>query len=323
MKKIAIVTSGGDVPGLNACIRAIVRAAVFNDIKVCGVQRGYEGMIDGDFIDMDTCSVSNIIQRGGTILKSSRSERFKTQEGRLLAFEQLKKAEIDAVILIGGDGSLNGSHAFTASYDIPFIGIPKTIDNNVSGTDMCIGFDTATNTAMEAIDKIRDTAESHNRIYFIEVMGRDAGFIAYQTGIAIGAEAIYIPETKTDLQSLYALLEKGWNRKKSSLLVVIAEGDDAGGAYKIAAQVKEKFPEYDMAVSVLGYIQRGGSPSCADRVLASKFGVAAVDALLKGEKNIMIGEVNGKIIYTPLEKVQKRFLEMTAQSTELITLLSS
>lgn len=323
MKRVAILTSGGDVPGLNACIRAVVRASAYYKLKIIGIHRGYEGMIDGDFIELTNSTVSNIIQRGGTILKSSRSERFMTENGRLLAYKQLAKAEVDAVVLIGGDGSLSGSNIFTSSYNIPFIGIPKTIDNNVSGTDYCIGFDTATNTAMEAIDKIRDTAESHNRIYFVEVMGRDAGFIAYQTGIAIGAEAIYIPETKTDLEQLFRLLEKGWDRKKGSLIVVVAEGDEVGGAYKIAERVKDKFQNYDMAVSVLGYIQRGGSPSCADRVLASKLGIAAIDALLKGQKNIMVGEINGEIIYTPLEKVQKRFLNMTVQKMELMTILSS
>ena len=281
ISKIAVLTSGGDAPGLNACIRAVVRAAVFHNIKVIGICGGYEGMIDGDFIEMDATTVSNIIQRGGTILKSSRSERFKTPEGRESAYQQLKKEEVDAVILIGGDGSLAGSKAFIATYNIPWIGIPKTIDNDILGTDFTIGYDTATNTAMEAIDKIRDTAESHNRIYFVEVMGRDSGFIAYKTGIGVGAEAIYIPETKTDLQHLFDIFEKGWNRNKSSLIVVVAEGDEAGGAYKISEKVKEKFPQYNIAVSVLGYIQRGGSPSCTDRVLASMFGGSRYSCLVK------------------------------------------
>ena len=322
INKIAILTSGGDAPGLNACIRGIVRAAIFHSIKIVGIHRGYEGMIDGDFFEMDTTTVSNIIQRGGTILKSSRSERFKTPEGRELAFQQLKKEGIDAVVLIGGDGSLAGSQAFTSAYAIPWIGIPKTIDNDITGTDFTIGYDTATNTAMEAIDKIRDTAESHNRIYFVEVMGRDSGFIAYKTGISIGAEAIYIPETKTDLAQLFSVFEKGLGRKKSSLIVIIAEGNQAGGAFKIAEKVKEKFPQYDMAVCVLGHIQRGGSPSCSDRVLASKLGVAAINALLKGEKNIMIGEIKGEMIYTPLEKIKKKHLEITPAMTELIAVLS-
>jgi 6-phosphofructokinase 1 len=323
INKIAILTSGGDAPGLNACIRAVVRAAVFHKIKVIGIHQGYEGMIDGDFFEMDATTVSNIIQRGGTILKSSRSERFKTTEGRELAYQQLKKEGIEAVILIGGDGSLAGSKVFTSVYDIPWIGIPKTIDNDIIGTDFTIGYDTATNTAMEAIDKIRDTAESHNRVYFVEVMGRNSGFIAYKTGISVGAEAIYIPETKTDLKHLFAIFENGWKRKKSSLIVVVAEGNEAGGAFKISEKVKEKFPQYDMAVCVLGHIQRGGSPTCSDRVLASKLGVAAINALLEGERNIMIGEIKGVIIYTPLEQIIKKHLEITPAMTELINILST
>lgn len=323
IKKIAVITSGGDAPGLNACIRAVVRTAIYNGLTVVGIQYGFEGLIAGDFITMDAKSVGNIIHMGGTILKSSRSERFKTPEGRELAYQQLKKEGIEEVVLIGGDGSLAGSKAFTATYSIPWIGIPKTIDNDITGTDFTIGYDTAVNTAMEAIDKIRDSAESHNRIYFVEVMGRDSGFIAYKTGIAVGAEAIYIPETKTDLQHLFTVFEKGWNRNKSSLLVVVAEGDEAGGAYKISGKVKEKFPHYDMAVCVLGHIQRGGSPTCADRVLATNLGVAAIHALLNGEKNIMIGEINAEIIYTPLEKIGKKYLEITPSMTELINVLST
>ncbi len=323
INNIAILTSGGDAPGLNACIRAVVRASVFHNIKVTGVHRGYEGLIDGDFFEMDATTVSNIIQRGGTILKSSRSELFKTIEGRELAYRQLQKAGIDAVVLIGGDGSFAGSKAFTSTYNIPWIGIPKTIDNDISGTDFAIGFDTATNTAMEAIDKIRDTAESHNRIFFVEVMGRDAGFIAYRTGLSTGAEAICIPETKTDLAHLLTVLENGWGRKKSSLIVVVAEGNETGGAFNISNRVKEQFPQYDMAVCILGHIQRGGSPSCSDRVLASKLGVAAVHALLKGEKNIMVGEMKGEITHTPLETVAKRHLQIDPASIELINILST
>lgn len=323
INKIAILTSGGDAPGLNACIRAVVRAAVFHNLTVIGIHRGFEGMMDGDFFEMESSTVSNIIQRGGTVLKSSRSERFKTKEGRESAYQQLKKENIDAVILIGGDGSFAGSRVFTSTYNIPWIGIPKTIDNDISGTDFTIGFDTATNTAMEAIDRIRDTAESHNRIFFVEVMGRDSGYIAYRTGISSGAEAIYIPETETDLQHLFSILEKGWTRKKSSLIVVVAEGDEAGGAFKISEKVKEKFPQYDMAVCVLGHIQRGGSPTCADRTLASRLGVAAINALLNGEKNIMVGEIKGEIINTPLEKITKKHLEITPAMTELINVLST
>ena len=321
-KKIAILTSGGDAPGLNACIRAVVRASIYHNINIYGIHRGYEGLIEGDFFEMNTNDVSNIIQRGGTILKSSRSERFRTPEGRELAYQQLKKENIEAIILIGGDGSFAGSRAFSSTYDIPIIGIPKTIDNDINGTDMSIGFDTATNTAIEAIDKIRDTAESHNRIFFVEVMGRNAGFIAYHTGIGSGAEAIHIPETKTDLAHLFTVLEDGWAKKKKSMIVVVAEGDEAGNAFKLSEKVKDKFPQYDAKVSILGHMQRGGSPSCADRVLASKLGVAAVNALLEGKRNVMVGEIKNEIVYTPLEKAIKRHLDIIPSKIELMKILA-
>lgn len=323
ISKIALLTSGGDSPGLNACIRAVVRACVFHHIKVIGIHRGFEGMIDGDYFEMGPDTVSNIIQRGGTILKSSRSERFKTPDGREQAYQNLLKENIEAVILIGGDGSFVGSREFTSTYDIPWIGIPKTIDNDLSGTDLCIGFDTATNTVIEAIDKIRDTAESHSRLFFVEVMGRDAGFIAYHTGIGSGAEAICIPETKNDLENLLSVLEKGWSREKSSLIVVIAEGNEIGGAIDVSEKVKEKFPEYDMKICILGHVQRGGSPSCTDRMLASKLGVAAVNALLKGEQNIMVGEIKNEIVYTSIKDVKKRKLQITDSMLELMSILSS
>jgi 6-phosphofructokinase 1 len=323
ISRIAVLTSGGDAPGINACIRAVTKAAIFHGLQVIGIQRGYEGLIAGDFSDMDAASVDQIVQSGGTILRSSRSERFKTPEGRKAACLQLKKARIDAVIMIGGDGSIAGSAAFTASCDIPWIGIPKTIDNDVSGTDFTIGFDTAANTALQAIDKIRDTAESHNRIHFVEVMGRDAGFIAWHAGIGTGAEAIYIPETSSDLPYLYSVLEKAGRGNKRSFIVVVAEGDEAGGAYTVSEKVKERFPEYDMAVSVLGYTQRGGSPTCSDRLLATKLGVAAVNALIKGKKNAMVGEIKGSITFTPLEMVTRRQLEVTPLMTELIVMLSA
>lgn len=319
---IAVLTSGGDAPGLNACIRAITKAALYHNLKVIGIHRGYEGLIDGDFFELNAVAVNHIIQNGGTILQSSRSERFKTPEGREIAYQQLKKAGIDAVILLGGDGSLSGSAVFASTYDIPLIGIPKTIDNDIFGTDFSIGFDTATNTAMEAIDKIRDTAESHNRIYFVEVMGRDAGFLAYHAGIGTGAEAIFIPETETNLPQLYNLIEKIEEQNLHSLIVVVAEGDEMGGAYKISKKVKEHFPQLNTAVSVLGYIQRGGSPSCADRLLATRLGVAAVDALLEGRSKVMIGEIKGEIAFTPLEWVTKRQLEITPLMQELIAILA-
>ncbi len=323
ISRIAVLTSGGDAPGINACIRAVTKAALFHQFQVIGIHRGFEGMIEGDFFDMDAAKTDGILQTGGTILRSSRSERFKTPEGRETAYRQLKKAGIDAIVLIGGDGSLAGAAVFAASFGIPLIGIPKTIDNDIAGTDFSIGFDTAANTAMEAIDKIRDTAESHNRIYFVEVMGRDAGFIAWHAGIGTGAEAIYMPETETDLPHLYNVLKKVTGRNKRSFIVVVAEGDEAGGAYAVSEKVKDRFPQYDMAVCVLGHIQRGGSPSCSDRLLASRLGVAAVDALVKGEKNSMVGEVKGEIAFTPLEKITRRQLEITPFMTELVTMLST
>lgn len=323
IRKIALLTSGGDSPGLNACIRAVVRSCEFYHIQVIGIHRGFEGMIDGDSFEMNAHTVSNIIQRGGTILKSSRSERFKTPQGREQAYQNLLKEEIEAVILIGGDGSFAGCREFISTYDIPWIGIPKTIDNDLSGTDFSIGFDTATNTVIEAIDKIRDTAESHSRIFFVEVMGRDAGFLAYHTGIGSGAEAICIPETKSDLENLIQVLEKGWSRKKSSLIVVIAEGNEIGGAINISTKVKEKFPAYDMKICILGHVQRGGSPSCSDRMLASKLGVAAVAALREGRQNVLVGEIKNEIVFTSIYEVKKRKLQMTESKLQLMTILSS
>ncbi len=320
---IAVLTSGGDAPGLNACIRAVVRSALFHSIRILGVHDGYDGLIDGDFFELTSAGVGGIIQRGGTVLKSSRSDRFMTREGRQQAFDQLQRNGVQALILIGGDGSFSGARAFLAEHDIPLIAIPKTIDNDIAGTDFTIGYDTAINTAMEAIDKIRDTAESHNKIFFVEVMGRDAGFIAYRTGLGVGAEAIYIPETKTDLQHLYSVLDKGWSRKKSSIIVVVAEGDEEGGAVRISEKVGARYPQFDVRVCILGHIQRGGSPTCSDRVLASKLGVAAVHALLEGQRNIMVGEINNEIAYSPLESATKRHLQITPSMMEMMAILSS
>jgi len=299
---IAVICSGGDAPGMNAAIRAVVRTAIFNGILVKGVMRGFEGLIDGDFIDMDSTSVSNIIQLGGTILKSARSKRFLTEKGMKEAHEQLVRNNIGGVIIIGGNGSLNGAKNFTSRFKIPWVAIPKTIDNDLYGTDYCIGYDTAINTAMQAIDKIKDTAGSHDRLFFVEVMGRDAGFIALQTGIASGAEAILVPEAGMDTTRLISLLGKGWARKKSSMIVVVAEGNAEGGAFKIAKKVKEKFTHYEIGVCVLGHIQRGGSPTCLDRVLASELGVRAVEALLNGKHNVMVGEVHKETVYTTFDK---------------------
>jgi 6-phosphofructokinase 1 len=323
IKSIAVMTSGGDSPGMNAAIRAVVRAGISNGVKVYGIKRGYEGMIEGDIIPLQSNSVSNIIQRGGTILKSARSDRFRTVEGRKLAYNQLVANNIDAVVAIGGDGTFSGALQFNKEHDIPFIGIPGTIDCDLYGTDYTLGFDTAVNTVVDAIDRIRDTADSHDRLFFVEVMGRDAGYIALYSGIAGGAEAILIPESKTDELSLMKTLEKGWERNKSSMIVVVAEGDEQGGAYQIAEKVKTKFNNYDIRVSVLGHIQRGGSPSCFDRVLGSRMGVAAVEALLAGRVQIMIGVVNNHIHYTSLEKAVKHNQDIDMNLLKLGEILSS
>ena len=305
IKKIAVFTSGGDSPGMNAAIRAVVRTARYHKIDVIGIRRAYEGMIDGDFVPMQARSVSNIIQRGGTILKSGRSKRFLKKRWREIAYANLKKEKVDGVVAIGGDGTFKGALVFTKEHDIPFVGIPGTIDNDLYGTDLTLGYDTATNTAVEAIDKIRDTADSHDRCFFVEVMGRDAGFIALRSGIAGGAEAILIPEEKTDLNKLIDLLKKGKARGKTSNIVVVAEGDDAGHAFDIANKVKGKLKDFDIRVVVLGHLQRGGSPSCMDRILASRLGVASVEALMAGGRSIMVGLNHRDIVHVPFEKATK------------------
>ena len=302
LRTIAIIVSGGDAPGINAAIRAVVRTAFQNNLKVIAVDGGYDGAIEGNFTSMDVHSVSGIIHRGGTIIKTTRSEKFKSKKWRKVAYRQLQRANIDGVILIGGNGSFAGANVFTSEFDMPFIGIPKTIDNDVYGTDFSIGFDTATNTALDAIDRIRDTADSHHRLFFLEVMGRDLGFIALHCGIGAGAEAILVPEIKTNVDDLIAKLEMGWKRNKSSLIVVIAEGAVKGGVIKVAEKVKARFGHYDIRISTLGHIQRGGNPSCSDRVLASRLGYQAVKAYIYGEKNVIVGIKNNKLIYTPFAK---------------------
>ncbi len=291
---------------MNACIRAVVRSGIYNKLEVTGIMHGYEGMMDGKFIPMNSESVSGIIQRGGTILKTARSKRFMTAEGMKQAFQNLKKENIDGVVAIGGDGTFRGAVEFNKNYDLPFIGIPGTIDNDLAGTDFTLGFDTAINTVVDAVDKIRDTASSHDRLFFVEVMGRDAGSIALLSGISVGAEAILIPETKTYIENLITTLEKGWQRNKTSMIVIVAEGDEAGGAYKIAEIVKEKLIGIDTRVTVLGHIQRGGKPTCNDRVLASRLGVAAVEALISGRREEMIGIVNNEISFIPFVNAVKQ-----------------
>lgn len=322
IKRIGVYTSGGDAPGMNAAIRAAVRAGIYHGLKVIGIRRGYEGMIEGDFIKMEAHTVSNIIQRGGTILKSSRSKRFRTPAGRQQAFNRIKEAGIDGLIAIGGDGTFAGARLFSSEFNIPVVGIPGTIDNDLYGTDFTIGFDTALNTAMEAIDKIRDTADSHNRLFFIEVMGRDAGFIALNCGIAGGAEAVLIPETKTILDDIIQKLRHGWSRQKASSIIVVAEGDESGGAFKLAEAVTAEFDEYDARVVVLGHIQRGGIPTCNDRVIASRMGAAGVEALMEGLSNVMVGVINGEIVYTSFTKACKLNQEINPQLMQLVDILS-
>jgi len=305
MQKIGVFTSGGDAPGMNAAIRAVTRAALFNKIKVVGIRRGYQGMIEGDFINLKSTDVSGILQLGGTVLKTARSAEFRTPEGREKAYQQLKKAEIDAVVVIGGDGSFTGALIMSQEYDIPFVGIPGTIDNDMYGTDYTIGYDTALNTVVEAVDKIKDTARSHGRIFFVEVMGREAGLLALNSGIACGAEVILIPESNEQHEQLKKFLNKGYKNKETSGIVMVAEGDEAGGALKIAEQVRKEHPDLDVRVSILGHIQRGGRPTAKDRVNATKMGVAAIDALLDDQKSIMIGLDNEKIVHVPFNKAVK------------------
>lgn len=306
IKKIAVLTSGGDSPGMNACIRAVVRSGIFYGCEMWGIRGGYDGLIQGDFLPMDLRSVSNIIQRGGTILKSARSEAFKTDAGMEQAWQQLQNRGIQALVVIGGDGSFKGAYYFSKKYPVAVLGLPGTIDNDLYGTDYTIGYDTATNTVVECIDKIRDTADAHSRLFFVEVMGRDAGFIALNAGIAAGCEDILIPESVTDIDLLIQKLEKGRHGKKTSSIVVVAEGDEAGGAMEVARRVKEKYDGYEIKVTILGHIQRGGSPSCFDRVLASRLGVAAVEGLLEGRDKMMAGVINNQIVYTPLVQATKQ-----------------
>ncbi len=322
IKRLAVLTTGGDCPGLNAAIRAVVRTSIYNKIEISGVVHGYDGLIDGNFIELKNESVSNVLHRGGTILKTSRSDRFKTEEGMIAAAEQIKKNSIDALVIIGGDGSFRGAAKFSETHHIPVMGIPKTIDNDIFGTDSSIGFDTAVNTVVEAVDKIRDTAASHERLFFVEVMGRDSGMIALVSGIAVGAEAILIPETETKMDQLIKILEHGWKRKKTSMIVIVAEGDDAGGAYQIAGEVKKRFSQFDTRVSVLGHMQRGGSPTAADRLLASRLGVAAVEGLLEGRTNEMVGIINNKIHFTPLSEVILKAKEIDKSLVRIARLLS-
>lgn len=323
LKRIAVFTSGGDAPGMNAGIRAVVRSCIYYGKQAVGIEQGYDGMITGKMTELSSRSVSNIIHRGGTILRSARSAEFRTPEGRKKAYEQLKKFEIDGIVAFGGDGTFTGADIFIKEYpDIAIVGIPGTIDNDLNGTDYTIGFDTASNTAAQAIDKVRDTASSHNRLFFIEVMGRDSGQIAVRSSIAAGAEAMIIPEKPMSTDELINELERGSNSKKSSSLVVVAEGSQPGRSYQIAKEVTEKFNHYDTKVTILGHTQRGGSPTVADRVLASRLGVAAVESLLSGRSGIMVGIVNNKIHYTPFDKAIKNVNNLDDEMVRIAKILS-
>ncbi|HWD87093.1 MAG TPA: 6-phosphofructokinase [Mucilaginibacter sp.] len=322
IKNIGLITSGGDAPGMNAAIRAVVRAGLFHNLEVTGIRRGFEGLINGDFFPMNRRSVSNIIQRGGTMLKTARSSRFLEYEGRKAAYEQLKNFNVDALIAIGGDGTFRGAKAFGEEFDFPIIGLPGTIDNDLLGTDFTIGYDTAINTVINAVDKIRDTAESHDRLFIVEVMGKDCGMIALRTGIAAGAEAILVPENKSGMAKLIDRLENG-RKDKTSRIVIVAEGEnEEGGAFEIGRHVKEKFPQLDTRVSILGHIQRGGKPTCMDRVLASRTGVAAVEALLEGRRGEMAGIIRDEIVFTPFEKACKHNTEIDPNMIRIAEILS-
>ena len=321
--KIGVLTSGGDSPGMNAATRAVVRTAIYYGLEAFGIMRGYAGMIDNDIVPLHSRSVANIIQRGGTILKTARCKEFFLPEGRKKAYDNLKKLGIDGLIIIGGDGSFKGADIFSREFDIPCIGLPGTIDKDIAGTDFTIGFDTAVNTAVEAIDKIRDTADAHDRLFIIEVMGRDAGYIALHSGIATGAENILIPERKTDVEELvHGLLEKE-KRKKLVNLVVVAEGDDFGGGNEVAKIIKERLPNADVRVCILGHIQRGGSPSCLDRLIASRMGYSAVESLMEGRHNVMVGIVNNRMSFTPLEKAVKAKQKINNEWLKIVKILAS
>jgi 6-phosphofructokinase 1 len=322
-KKIAVLTSGGDAPGMNAALRAVVRTSVFYGVECYAIQQGYQGLIDNEFDLMNARSVNNIINKGGTIIKSARCLEFRTPEGRKLAYENLKKSEIDALVVIGGDGSFTGAMIFQEEHNFPVVGIPGTIDNDIFGTRYTLGYDTAINTVVEAIDKIRDTASSHNRLFFVEVMGRDAGHIALNSGIGAGAEEILIPEENLGLERLLDSLKKSEKSGKSSSIVVIAEGDKTGkNVFEIASYVEKNLPYYEVRVSVLGHMQRGGTPSCFDRVLASRMGVFAVETLLEGKSKVMVGVIDDQMVLTPLEKAIKGKSEINTNLIKVSDILS-
>lgn len=319
---IGILTSGGDAPGMNAAIRSVTRTAIFNGVKVKAIYRGYKGLITGEIKEFHTEDVSNIIQRGGTILKTARSQDFSTAEGRRVAYETMQRENIDALIVMGGDGTFTGARVFGQEYNIPIVGVPCTIDNDLWGTDFTIGYDTAMNTIVEAVDKIRDTANSHERLFFVEVMGRDAGFLALNSALASGAEAAIIPERLTPEDQLEELIKNGFRKSKNSSIVIVAENLTSGGVQGLAERIHQEYPQYDVRVIILGHLQRGGSPKAYDRILASRMGVAAVDALLDGQRSIMVGVVNDKIIHVPFSKAIKDDKPVDSDKLGILQILS-
>ena len=321
--KIGILTSGGDAPGMNAAIRAVVRTGIYHGLEVFGIMRGYTGMVENDIFKMESRSVANIIQRGGTILKTSRCKEFFTPEGRQKAYENLKLHGINGLVVVGGDGSFRGAQTFSNEFDIPCVGLPGTIDKDIAGTDFTIGFDTAVNTAVEAIDKIRDTADAHDRLFIIEVMGRDAGYIALHSGIATGAENILIPERKTDIEEIIKQLAEKERRHKLVNLIVVAEGDEFGGADYVAKVITERLPIQEVRVCILGHIQRGGSPSCFDRLIASRMGYSAVECLMEGRHNVFVGMVNNRMHYTPLNEAVKKKQRISEEWLKIVKILAS
>lgn len=322
IKTIGILTSGGDSPGMNAAIRAVTRSAIYNGFGVKGIMRGYKGLVYNEIVDLHSQSVSNIIQQGGTILKTARCKEFATAEGRKAAYDNMQAAGIDALVVIGGDGSLTGAGVFAREYNVPIVGLPGTIDNDLGGTDSTIGYDTALNTIMEAVDKLRDTASSHERLFFVEVMGHTAGYLALNSALATGAEAAIIPEMETEVDQLADLISNGFRKSKNSAIVIVAENPQTGGATALAERVKKEFPQYDARVTILGHIQRGGSPTAVDRILASRMGEAAIEALIDGQRNVMVGIENGKIVYVPFNRAIKHDKGINRNSLELVKILS-
>ncbi len=323
MKNIGVFTSGGDAPGMNACVRSVVRSGLSLGLNVYGIRYGYNGIINGDMYLMKSYSVSNILQKGGTILKSARSEDFRTKEGRKKAYEQLKAKGIEGLVAIGGDGTFTGANIFYEEFGIPTVGAPGTIDNDLYGSDYTIGFDTAVNTALEAIDKIRDTANSHDRVFFIEVMGRHSGYIAIHSGIGGGAELVMVPETSTTIQDVIDTLNKGRDKEKTSAIVIVAEGDEQGNAHEIASKVREKLPKLDIRVSTLGHLQRGGSPTSLDRILASRLGLAAVEGLINGKSNVMAGIIDDEINYTSFKLAISKTKPISNELMRLVEVMNN